>query len=326
MGIERDSRRYACIHDLNNYFKKKDLLGGLTELEQQQLRKNIGIIDYSGEGIQSKPIELTYAVLNDTIQKKGLIPGTRYMITDFQTIYSSNVFNSSGQKISWGGNNSANPSAVYKLIVTAVSNNRLDPRVVIDDSKTKNWIILYDPTKETLEDGVSTKGKITYLQDSNFNSAYYDFKNIKFRRTSSELDGSNLDLNTAYGDFYTFSDLTSGVITDSSELHNTQHNEIKQNCTNNIFLGDTYNNIIEAECKGNTFIRGCHDTILKWNSVNNFFNEPVCYMTGSLYNKTFAVGNTDLSTSISKTIHKVNEATIISFLDPMTYAYQVIQI
>ena len=52
MAIERDTRRYACIHDLNNYFKKKDLLGGLTELEQEQLRKNIGIIDYGGEGGQ----------------------------------------------------------------------------------------------------------------------------------------------------------------------------------------------------------------------------------------------------------------------------------
>ena len=45
MAIERDTRRYACIHDLNNYFKKKDLLGGLTDLEQEQLRKNIGILE-----------------------------------------------------------------------------------------------------------------------------------------------------------------------------------------------------------------------------------------------------------------------------------------
>ena len=71
-------------------------------------------------------------------------------------------------------------------------------------------------------------------------------------------------------------------------------------------------------------MKGCHDTILGWSSVNNVFNENVCYMNGSLYNKTFATGNTSLSTSISKTIHKVNEATIISFLDPITYSYQII--
>ena len=58
--------------------------------------------------------------------------------------------------------------------------------------------------------------------------------------------------------------------------------------------------------------------------VNNRFNEPVTYLTGSIYFKEFETGNTVLSTSISKTIHKVNDATIVSFLDPITYAYQVV--
>jgi hypothetical protein len=43
------SNRWACIHDLNNYFKKKDLLGGLTEPEKAQLRSNIGVFDNFGE-------------------------------------------------------------------------------------------------------------------------------------------------------------------------------------------------------------------------------------------------------------------------------------
>ena len=253
MAIERDTRRYACIHDLNNYFKKKDLLGGLTELEQQQLRKNRGINNYKGEGGQSAPLEVTYAVLSDNIAKKSLVTGARYVITVFRSIYSSNVTNSSGQKITWGTDTSINPSPIWKLIVTAITNNRLDPRVVIDNDKMKDCVIEYDPTKETLEDGETTRGRITYMRDSNFNSAYYDFKNIKFRRTAEELDDSNLNLGTAYKDFYTFSDLTDCVITDSSELHKTKHNELKQGCTNNIFLGDTYEYILEAGCKGNTF-------------------------------------------------------------------------
>jgi hypothetical protein len=29
-----EQNRWACLHDLNNYFKKKDLLGGLTEPEK----------------------------------------------------------------------------------------------------------------------------------------------------------------------------------------------------------------------------------------------------------------------------------------------------
>lgn len=314
--------RYACLHDLNNYFKKKDLLGGLTELEQNQLRKNIGVSESTGGS--TKPIEMTYEAFNDAINSKSLSTGTRYIIKDFQTIYSSNVYNASGQRITWGL--LTNPSPIQSLVVTAVYENRVDPRVTILDDKTKGWVIEYDPTKEILEDGISTKGKITFLQDTNDNSAYYDFKNIKFRRTSDELQNTHINLGTAYGDFYTFSIIEKGIIKDNSNTYNIKHNILKSNCTNNIFFGDTFNNILEAECVGNTFIRGCHDSTIRWGSVNNMFNENVCYLEGSLYNKVFPIGNTDLSMTITKTIHKVNEATIISFLDPMTYAYQIIQI
>lgn len=65
-------------------------------------------------------------------------------------------------------------------------------------------------------------------------------------------------------------------------------------------MGDTYDNVLEADCKGNTFLRGCHDTTLRWNSVNNMFNENVCYMEGSLYNKVFPIGDTSLSMTITK--------------------------
>ena len=303
--------RYACLYDLNNYFKKKDLLGGLTEIEQQQLRKNIGIIDYTGEGGQTKPLELAYSTLINYISRKALITGARYIITDFQTIYSSNTYNETGKKITWGA--TINPSPTFRLIATAITADRLDPRVVIEG---KDWTVEYDVTSETLEDGVSTKGKITYLRDSNNNSAFYDFKSIRFRRDNE----SGLQS----GDYYTFSDITDGVITDSTELHNTKNNVIKHGSINNVFLGDTYNNIIETDCVNNTFIKGCHDTILKWNSVNNVFYEPVCYTEGSIYNKTFKAGDTSLAMTITKTIQKVNEATIISYLDPITYAYQII--
>jgi hypothetical protein len=53
------------------------------------------------------------------ITKSNLITGARYIITDFQTIYSSNVLDSNGKKITWGKD--VNPSSVYKLIVTAIT-------------------------------------------------------------------------------------------------------------------------------------------------------------------------------------------------------------
>lgn len=306
--------RYACIHDLNNYFKKRDLLGGLTESEQTQLRKNIGLEYLTGGG--SEPVEIKYEALNDLVQRKALQAGIRYIITDFQTIYESNVENSVGNYITWGS--TTNPSEVYHIVVAALTPEILSKKATILEHP--EWTVEYDAAKETLSDGLTTKGKITYLRDSNNNVAFYDFKNVKFRRTREQIPS----LKTTYGDFYTFSDVVNGEIVDSSSLHNTRCNVIKDTSWNNVFLGDTYNNRIETGCQNNTFVKGMCNTVLQWDSVNNICYEPVMYTTGSLYNQIFKQGNTVLSTSITKTIHKVNEATIVSFLDPITYAYQVI--
>lgn len=314
-------QRYACLADLNGYFKKSDLLGGLSELEKNQLRTNIGILNYTGEGGQSTPVELTYSALYDLVIRKSLVVGARYIITDYQTIYSSNVLDSSSKKITWGTSDSQNPSPIYKMVVIANTNDRLDQRAFILD---KDWVIEYDVKKETLPDGKTTKGKITFLKDSNGNSAHYDFKNIKFRRTQAYLEGTNNPINTPYIDLYTFSDITNGVVVENSNLFMTKYNTLEENCWNNVFIGDTYSNIIQSGCQGNTILKGMHDSVLSWNSVNNLFNENIAYCSGSIYNKTILPGDSSLSMAITKTIQKVNEATIVSYLDPITYAYQII--
>ena len=310
--------RYACESDLVNYFKKKDLLGGLTTNEQAQLRANIGIIDYTGEGAQPGPISLTYAQFYDRYRGGELITGAIYEITDFRTIYSSDIYNGAGQRISWGLN--TNPSQMYTLSIKAISNNQIDNRISI---KGKNWEVEYSPIRKTLEDGVQTRGTITYLRDENGNSAFYDFKNIRWNWNKEDLRKAGIQTNSDLA-LYTFSNIQNGQVLDASELNNTKFNTIQDGCFNNIFIGDTYYNIIEAESSNNIFAKGCHDSFIKWNTVNNRFNEPVCYLTGSIYNKNIETGNTALSTSISKTIHKVNDLTIVSFLDPITYSYQVV--
>ena len=310
--------RWACVSDLSAYFKKKDLLGGLTALEQAQLRANIGIIDYIGEGGQDSPIELTYAQFWEKYNSSQLITGASYVITDFQTIYSSNTYNNLGQKISWGLN--INPSQVWKLYIRALSKNEIDRRVIIAG---KSWEVEYDPVRKILPDGTQTKGQITFLWDDNGNSAFYDFKNIRFRWTKEKLQEAGIYVSQDMA-LYTFSNIENGEVTDSSEFSNTKFNILGEGCTNNIFIGDTYYNILEPECSNNIFAKGAHDCLIKWNTVNNRFNEPVTYLTGSIYFKTFETGNTVLSTAISKTIHKVNDATVVSFLDPITYAYQVV--
>lgn len=310
--------RYACVSDLSNYFKKTDLLKGLTTSEKAQLRQNIGIIDYQGEGGQDSPITLTYAQFWDKFYNKDLITGASYAITDFQTIYTSNTYNNAGQKVTWGKD--INPSQVWTLYVRALSKDQIDSRVTIKD---KDWEVEYDPTRKTLPDGTTTKGTITYLADSNGNSAYYDFKNIRWNWTVEQLSKAGHHYTNDLA-LYTFSEIVNGEVQEASELHNTKFNTIGEGCYNNIFIGDTYYNIIGPECYNNIFAKGAHDCFIKWNTTNNRFNEPVMYLTGSIYSKEFETGNTVLSTAISKTIHKVNEATLVSFLDPITYAYQVV--
>lgn len=310
--------RFACVSDLSSYFKKKDLLVGLTTLEQAQVRQNLGIIDYTGEGGQDAPITLNYAQFWNKYYTKSLVTGASYLITDFQTIYSSNVSNNAGQKITWGLD--INPSQVWQLYVRALSKEEIDRRVTIAG---KTWEVEYDPTRETLPDGITTKGKITFLADNNGNAAFYDFKNIRYNWSVNKLAEAGINASSDLA-LYTFSNIESGQVTDSSEFENTKFNVIGKGCANNIFIGDTYYNIMEPDCQNNIFAKGAHDCLIKWNTVNNRFNEPVCYLTGSIYHKQFETGNTVLSTSISKTIHKVNEATIVSFLDPITYTYQVV--
>lgn len=310
--------RYACTDDLALYFKKADLLKGLTATEQAQLRHNIGIIDYTGEGGQATPIELTYAQFWDKLHSNQLITGASYTITDFQTIYSSNTFNGVGQRVTWGL--SLYPSQTYRIHLRALSKNQIDRRVTIDG---KSWEVEYDPTRKILEDGTPNKGTITFLADDNGNIAFYDFKNIRWMWTRQKLAEAGIHVTQDMA-LYTFTEMVGNDVSDSSELHNTKHNVIGEGCSNNIFIGDTYYNILEPECSNNIFAKGAHDCIIKWNTTNNRFNEPVTYLTGSIYNKEFNTGNTVLSTAISKTVHKVNEATIVSFLDPITYSYQVV--
>ena len=316
--------RYACLSDLNNYFPKRELLSGLTEIEKIQLRQNIGILNYTGEGGQSTPVEISYSDLNNMATNNLMIVGARYIITDYQTIYASNVLNGFYQKVTWGTTGSANPSPVMPLLVIANTSSKLDSRAQILTEEAKNWVVEYDLTKEILQDGISTKGKITYLKDNHGNSAHYDFKNIKFRRTNIELANSNLNIDESYIDLYTFSDVENGIVLENSDYETTKYNTLGEGCWNNVFIGDTYNNLFGEGCWNNTFLRGCHDNTIKWNSVGNLFNENVCYTTGSIYNKKVGIGNTSLSMTLTKTIQKVNDVTLISFLDPITYAYQII--
>ena len=322
-----DYNRHVCLKDLENYLKKAEYLGGYTPVEQRQVRKNIGAIgetDLPSYITETKFIPLTHAELVDLIKDNKLAIGQVYAITDFQTIYESNVQNNVGQYITWGLD--YNPSEVYTIMTIALSANTLLNRVVIVSEKYPNsykWIVEYDYEPEVLQDGVSTKGKITYLKDTNNNVAYYDFKNVKSRRSRDQLKELGINITNNYLDLYTFN---TQDFNEASETYNVYNNHLGSGSNNNVFIGnDCYNNVFEDGFRNNTFVSSCHNNQFQFDTYNNVFKYPVIYLTGSFNNLKF-INNNYTSMDVNKQISKINRSYVISYLDSDTLTLQVYRI
>ena len=313
----KNKNRPACMSDLKDYFRKIDLFEGLTEIEKDEARTNLGIVNYVGEDGQLAPLEITHEALWLMVVEKKIVVGARYIITDFQTIYPSQVLSSNGIKVTWGLD--INPSPIMPLLVVGLTSSSLDTNATVIGKK---WEVKYDITKTRLPDGKYTKGRIVWMKDTNSNSAYYDFKNVKFRRT--DFKNSSITGVTSL-DMYTFSTVANGEAVDISDTESVEYNELKQNSWNNVFIGKTKNNIFEAELNNNTFFGGCCNSHLMWNTEGNTFKEAVAHTTGSISNY-ISTGKTNsaFSTQITKNIHVVNNNTILTFLDDITYSQQIV--
>ena len=315
--------RHVCLKDLDNYLNKAEYLDGYTPTEQKQVRKNIGAIgkaDLASYIPETKFIPLTHAELVDLIKDNKLAIGQIYAITDFQTIYESNVQNNVGQYITWGLDN--NPSEVYTIITIALSANTLLNRVVIVSEKYPNsykWIVEYDYEPEVLQDGVVTKGKITYLKDTNNNVAYYDFKNVKSRRSRVQLNELGVTTTQDYLDLYTFN---TQDFNEASETYNVYNNQLEPGAYNNVFIGnECYNNVFKGGFRNNTFASACYNNQFQFDTYNNVFKYPVIYLTGSFNNLKF-INNDYTSMNVNKQISKINRSYVISYLDSDTLTLQ----
>lgn len=318
-----DYNRHVCFGDLENYLRRDSYLDKYSPLEQKQIRKNIGAIGESELAsyiTKERCTYLTHEELVDLVHNDGLGIGQIYAITDFQTIYQSNVQVSPGIYQTWGLD--INPSKVYTILTIALSHNKLFSRVIIDSQdydKSGKWIVEYDYEPEILSDGVSTKGKITYLKDTNNNVAYYDFKNIKSRRSKSSLQELGINIDSDYLDLYTFNTQN---FDEASESFNVYNNYFESGAKDNVFIGnECYNNVFEGGFRNNTFASSCHSNQFQFDTFNNTFKSPVIYLTGSFNNRKF-VDNEYTSLDIDKQISKVDEGYVLAYLDPDTLTLQ----
>lgn len=316
--------RHVCLKDLENYLKVDEYLSKYTPLEQQQIRDNIGAVgksDLDSLIYENKCIYLLYSEFLDLINNNKLGVGHTYAIIDFQTIYQSNVLNSEGVYQSWGLE--VNPSNIYTILMVAVTPGDVLDEVIIKCGDSTKLNARYDYTQEILPDGIATMGKITYLRDNNNNTAYFDFKNYRFRRTQSELQELGLDIEGEYLDLYTFNTKN---FEEASNLSTVYNNHFKSGAEDNVFIADScYNNIFEENFSNNTFTASCYNNIFRVNTSNNKFKFEVTNLIGGFNNISF-IDIDYTSTPENKYISKTNEGYSLSYLDSDTLTLQVYKI
>ena len=286
--------RHVCYKDLDRFFKKDKYFSDLTEEEKNKIKENLGISD------AASIIVGTYEELEKLVNSNKLLLGQKYLLTDFQTIYSIEY-----EVV--GTDDSRFPSHTYAILLTAVGVNIFDPKVILlseDGTPSHLWEVKYDFTKTKLIANAYNKGQITYLKDEFNNSAYFDFKNIRIKHD-----------NTYY---YTF-DIDGE---DASSCGAATDNTLSYGCNNNIFVGETYNMYLEADCCNNLFLGDGQDTChLLNNSSDNVFHVSVVNLTGRMSELNIEddiVSNSD----IFKTITQVGNKYILSYLDQDTLTMQ----
>lgn len=280
--IEPDYR-HVLFKDLKPYLHRRDYLSGFTSTEQAYIRKNIGAIGVDQlDALQGRAIRVTYSELENQIQSGTLVVGAVYFITDFQTIYQSKTRNAEGKYVTFGSD--VHPSKVYTIAAIAITPSSLLSTVSIisDDPTSIFWVVQYDPTKETLDDGKTTKGRITYLSDNNFNQARFDFKNTL------------IGLGSKF--YYALSD---------SEGHDNS-----DQCFNNnlCFASDTI------------LVGNCSNNCIYGNNVR--FLVPVSNLTGELNDVCVHNDDIDLSNETAKTTILFNGVYHIDYLDLETLTHQ----
>lgn len=164
-----------------------------TEILAEDTSLKSYVDDAVKDAIENQLINITYADLASAITAKTLIPGARYLITDFRTTH---YFSDGNTTLL----DAINTATTEPLIVTATKIDDLNklaistvyPQdIIYYDWNPDNWkndcsfsdCLSAEPGEETIITGF--KGVIYYRKDTiNNNTASFDFRGVKFRRWS----------------------------------------------------------------------------------------------------------------------------------------------
>lgn len=308
--------RHVCFKDLENYFKKDQYFNDLSDEEKALIRKNLGIPEAEDyDTFNPTAIIGNYNYIKNLVDLAQLQLGYVYIINDFRSIYTIDNEVLGLDKV---------PSTEYYVILHPITTNQFDKRVSLvaqsanATSTGTKWEVEYSIYPKVMPDGTTDRGQITYLKDENNNSAYYDFKNIKFKRTLAELNkGSNTYTEDQY--LYTFD--SSGK--DNSETINCKNNELKKGAWDNVFLGSTQNNTLAADVHSNTFFKSCENNTFDYGTRNNYFLNDIRQCRGAVHDKELAEL---ISIQCPKEFNILNTNQVLVYLDSETQTYQFINL
>lgn len=307
--------RHVCYKDLKNYIERDKYFSDFTKEEIKLIQKNLGIVNNQDQSYNPTVIIGTYDEIYNQASMSNLKIGYKYVIKDFRSIYLDEDGNICGT-------DNFMPSKEYTIFLTPSSTSTFDKRVQIvnGDLSTAdpiNWIVEYDIRKKIFSNGTTNKGTITYLKDTNNNSAYYDFKNIKFKKRLEDL---NKGATTYNEDTYLYTFDNGGNDASNSICKN---NHLEYGAYRNVFLGNTQNVTLSADCHDNIFFKNCENCNFDYGTYNNYFKDNVIRCSGSVHEKEL---DSITSNNYPKRFDILEDREVMVYLDPHTQTYQLAQL
>lgn len=307
--------RHVCYKDLKNYIERDKYFSDFTKEEIELIQKNLGIVNNQDQSYNPTVIIGTYDEIYNQASISNLKIGYKYVIKDFRSIYSDEDGNICGT-------DNFMPSKEYTMFLTPSSTSTFDKRVQIVNGDLSianpiDWIVEYDIRKKIFSNGTTNKGTITYLKDTNNNSAYYDFKNIKFKKRLEDL---NKGATTYNEDTYLYTFDNGGNDASNSICKN---NHLEYGAYRNVFLGNTQNVTLSADCHDNIFFKNCENCNFDYGTYNNYFKDNVIRCSGSVHEKEL---DSITSNNYPKRFDILEDREVMVYLDPHTQTYQLAQL
>lgn len=169
--------------EIEDYINEKFVAGfqNITEVEERTaLLMLLDSYWHKDDTISAELVSnVSYSELADLVDSDGLVPGQKYLLTDFRTIYDRPDFYVDGTAKS--EITSVTSDVVEPLLLTAISENQFDDRV--NSLLYPKDQLRFDFTWSSTEvNATPAKGRITERIDDKGNRTDYDHRHIYFLR------------------------------------------------------------------------------------------------------------------------------------------------